>query len=449
MLELYPFQEDALKYAMSVQHPAFFMEMRLGKTLVSVRWVKNIEAKRVLVVMPLTAMEAWETMLTYEEEPYLAMNTLKKTEREEVLVEQALKNTDRVWTLINYEMLLSVPNIMYVPWDVVILDESLRIMNPKARVTKMCTKGFRNAKHRAILTGCPTPESLLQLFCQFEFLHGRFMGCKSYWDFRQTYFQMHPWKKYDWEPKDGKRKEIKEILHKLAFVKTRREVKMGSKKIYERRYVDMSPEQRKLYTSITKDFAYQKDGVWEETQWAPVAELWLQRLAGGFTPDGQEVLSRAKVNGVIELLGGELSGLQVAIWFRFRAELELMTEALTKSKISWVQVNADVSYPERKEAIRNFRSGRSRVFLATEKCAKYGIDCSTADCAIYYSNEWSADDRIQSEDRIVHTQKSRPLLYIDMVTRDTVDKEVVDGIHDKSFNARAVMIRHLAKGLIK
>ena len=64
------YQKQALSYINRVKHPALFLEMRLGKTLIVVRWIKSHpEIKTILVVSPYSAFYGWKRELRLEGEP--------------------------------------------------------------------------------------------------------------------------------------------------------------------------------------------------------------------------------------------------------------------------------------------------------------------------------------------------------------------------------------------
>jgi SNF2 family DNA or RNA helicase len=246
---------------------------------------------------------------------------------------------------------------------------------------------------------------------------------------------------------------------------------LGSKVFFERRTVGMTDEQRKVYRRIVREWAYEADGLFPgiserdrnivggtdrnrakagdgdgydaggvvETDLAPVQFLWLRRVAGGFTPDAR-LIGQGKVREVLELLRGELSGKQLVVWFAFRDELELVRVELRRVGISSVCIHGGETFGNRKKALESFQSGRSRVLLATEDCAKYGVDASAADCAIYYSNSLSNDARQQSIKRIVHPMKKRPLLIVDLVSNETIDEDIVDTMVDKGARSGAFMV---------
>jgi hypothetical protein len=72
-------------------------------------------------------------------------------------------------------------------------------------------------------------------------------------------------------------------------------------------------------------------------------------------------------------------------------------------------------------------------------CGRYGLDMSKSSTNIYYSNSCSLENRAQSEDRILHPQKSEPLLTIDLAAKGTVDEKIVYLLQRKDINAEFFM----------
>jgi len=452
-----PHQKEAITYAIDVIHPALFCEQRLGKTLAVIRWVQKLNLRTVVVIAPKTVFEAWQRELTQEGERYLIACDMPLGKRLGVIA-QAFLSLRRIWLLINYEGITAtapkaivrrrktrlVPEWANLPWDAVIMDESTKIKNGLSHIGRICRLGFRHAKHRAILTGMPSPEGETDLFNQFAFLHDDFLGIDNWWDFRNRFFVNAGFR---WIPRKGAAKRIKTEVHKLAFIRRRIDVGLGSRKIYQNRYVDANPKQRILNKQIMREFAATlQNGETIETKNVLTQRLWLSRVAGGFTPE-EEPINSAKRDEIISLLTGELAGEKVVIWFRFLAELRCVQEALKRRRISCVVVDGSVTGERRSAAIREFRQS-ARVMLAIGKCAQYGIDCSTADTAIYYSNELSGEIRAQSEDRIIHPQKKVPVLIIDILTRKSIDEDIRALVSNKNLNG-TLFLMQLDKRLLR
>jgi len=463
--ELMRHQVKALAYCRRTRHPALFLEMRLGKTLVVIRWAKLACPKpsRILVIAPLTTLVSWANELTLEGETWLRGWGLSEDSRNEVLCDAFQRITNRrVWVLVNYEAVRAsapvisttrkdrfgithvnkkrlAPFIAGLDWYTVVLDESTAIRNPQAQISDLMVRLFREVPHRFVLSGLPAPESLLDLFQQFRFLDGKFVGFHEFWPFRAHHF-VGPTAENRWVPKRESREAIREAVHRRAFVLQRRDAGIGSRKVYEKRHVGMSPRQRRMYTELERLFIATLTGGEEvSTRWIVVQQLWLARIAGGHDPKAG-VIGKSKSQEILHLLNGELSAERVVIWCRFRAEVELVSTTLLENDISTVEIVGGVSSADRRDRLTRFASPRGpQVLIATQKTARHGLDCSQASTAIYYSNTYSCEDRLQSEDRILHPKKSEPLLYLDLISEGTIDETVANRVHMKRYSAQQLM----------
>jgi SNF2 family DNA or RNA helicase len=416
-----------LDYALPRDRIALFMQMRCGKCLVTIRWAASkLDAEKILIVAPNSCILGWQDELS--QEGYESL-WLRGPGREK----EAFTNTLQ-WNLISYASLRNSEEIAQAEWDCVVLDESTIIKNPTSEITKVCVHEMNHIKYKAILSGHPAPEGVLDYFCQMQFLYGRWMNCESWYQFRHKYFTSG-YNGWTWYENKGVRKKIKAAVQNDAFVLTRKKAGIGSKKIRETRYVYMTKKQKRIYESVENDFEFPDEG--SETKWIIVVRNWLAQVAGGYA-DG-EWISKRKINELMSLLQGELKDEQVVVWFRYRRELAAVWQELKKAGIPAVWIWGDpqqCSPKERERRRKKFQAGKARVLLAIESCAKYGLDCSAADTAIYYSNEYSGEARTQSEDRIIHALKKAPVLIIDLVTKGTVDEDVLYALRQKRTDAQ-------------
>jgi SNF2 family DNA or RNA helicase len=435
--------------------------MRLGKSLAAVRWTKQRikesgyepetvynRTHRVLVVAPVTTLQDWERELKFEGIDPKDIHWLLGSSTKRMSISNPLMK-DAGWFFVNYEGLRACPELFKHNWFTVIMDESTKLRNPQAQITKLCVSEFAYVKNAAILSGLPAPESPMDYFSQFHVLHGGFMGYNNFWAWRLRYFAQGP-TGWDWYPKKGTIDALKGEVHRLAFVMTRKEAKIGPKKIYERRYVYMNAPQKKMYAQVEKEFEFRKEesGELVQTKWNLERVYWLSRIAGGFFPDKEEVgsllISEEKLKELHALITEELKNDKIVVWFRYNAELKAAAQYLTSKGIKCGQVYGDIPLEERKHATDSFRAS-IRIMLAQVKCAKFGLDWSVASTAIYYSNSYDMEDRGQSEDRIVHPKKVEPVLYIDLVTKDTIDEEVIESLKEKYITTRIFMTKFITK----
>jgi len=442
-----PYQVDAIEYCLNTQHPALLMEMRLGKTLVAIRSLRARLSNRsiILVVAPLTVLSAWERELNFEGEIFHKAFGMSSPRKMEVFrAVRGHKIPARIWALTNYETLRSCMEIATWDWDAVILDESTKIKTPGAQISQVCAAGFRKVTHRYILTGLIAPENPLEMFSQFKFLSGWFMGCGNIYQFRSKFFKQStdPWNP-GWLPKPRSLEYIHEAMHSTAFVLRRKDVNVGSKKQYETRSIKLTAAQLSEYDKVEKHFEVENMEL--TTSYILVLETWLGRMAGGWYPNDIECglegeqFHDTKANEIVDLLTGELAGEQAVVWFRFNKELDDVAARLRSKGVHVGTIQGSVSILKRGEEVNRFRAGSTRIICCQIACGKFGLDFSTAGVAIYYSNAYSCEARAQSEDRIIHPTDKAPKLIIDMVTRGTIDEKVVEMLQDKKRNSQYFM----------
>lgn len=438
MKTLRPHQKKALEYALPRARIALFMEMRLGKTLVAIRWAKAQGCQNILVLGPSSVLPGWKEELLGDGVKPLRIVELKEStqERYEIaeVIAQATPSNKTHWFLTNYECMSENPNMFRIPWDCIILDESTKIKNPQAEISKLLCKHNIHVGFRACLSGAPGPEGEQDYFQQMKFLWDGFMHQQEFWHWRNKYCTNIG---YTWVFNPVFAKLFKESLNTSAFTMTRKEAGMGEVKVYEKRYVEMNSLQRKLYEDMEKDFEYTFKNKLKDTKWAPVKYEWMQQIANGFAEvnDSLSNISDAKWQVIKELMRGDLKDEKVVIWFKHNWELEFVERMIIGVLKKWPAVYTG----QKKWCEHEFKVKDVQIMLAQPKAAMQGLDWSAASTAIYYSNWPDGEIRIQSEDRIVSTEKKEPLLYIDLVCKDTIDEDIVDLVREKKSKSNNLM----------
>jgi len=428
---LYKHQRPMLYYALKEKHTAFLVGMRLGKTLTTIRDIKVKCGKdmKVLIVAPLSVLGEWKKELLLEGETDFQIILGTKKARLEMVLQP------KRWNIINYEAQRSVPEMAGIDWDVVVLDEAVRIKNPKILLTKFFLRNFKKVPHKYILSGLLNPESGLDMWCPLAFLYERPFGFGSYWAFRLKMFEQG-WNNR-WTPKAGTTTKMAEYLATHAYTLNRKDVGMGGKKIFQIRHAIMDKKTKKQYDAIQADLEYTLNGETKQTAYAMTKLMWLRQLANGWL--GNEFYGDHKLSVLMGLLSEQLRKEKVVVWYTFNQDIETTGIVLDKLGMSYAVINGDVPPFERNAIINNFQTKpRPRILLMQVAVGQYGIDLSASDTAIFYSCPYSHSQRVQAEDRILNLSKSSPLLYIDLHTQDTVDAEIYNAVVHKRMAASAV-----------
>lgn len=427
---------------------ALFHEMRLGKTLTTIRWASAIPGSR-LVVAPLAVLYAWERELQMEN---IKPETLDAEKRRELAsdldafleVSNQVQNGDG-WYLINYEGLIETGNktrrgkpkatpsmFAILKWQTIILDESACIRNPQAQRTKVCLEMGKVAKQRAVLSGLPNPEGPLDFFSQMQFVYRSFMGCSNYWEFRATHFILDEWGNAI--PRLGATRLIRQAVRKKASVLSRKEVGLDNIPLVETRHVDFTPEHRKKYDLIERDFEFEG----RETNWSVVKFNWMLQYTGGCPTEGTG--HALKLMELAYLLRSELKGQQFLVWYQFQREGDAIVDRLTNqfNRYKVGRIAGNVSLAKRKRFQRQLERGEIDGLVLQVGCARYGLDLSAASVAIYYTIPSSHDVYGQSRDRIVHPKKKEPLLLVHLLVRNTIDDDIFTVLQDKRTCSRTL-----------
>jgi len=67
---------------------------------------------------------------------------------------------------------------------------------------------------------------------------------------------------------------------------------------------------------------------------------------------------------------------------------------------------------------------------------------------IYYNNQYDLEIRLQSEDRAHRIGQTQHVLYVDLVSPDTVDEKIIKALKDKIDIAQEVLGESAKKWLI-
>lgn len=428
--KLYPHQRTAFAYAIKQRHPALFMEMRLGKTLVTIRVINTYTPRdellglRVLVLAPNSAIGSWEDQLAEEGVPFVRLIGSGKKRRG--VLDEEFNNAGAKWFLANKEIWQSAPGVADLPFDSVVLDESTFIKNPRAKVTKWAIKGFRDVLHRWILTGTPNPEGDHEYVCQMIFCNNYFYGLNCYWKF-QAKLMEPALSGYGYDLIPWVRSKIAKEVGKDALVMRRKDVKLKEVRVRERRTVDFPPEMRKIYKTAEEEYALTIDGEESTTIWATGRYTWLRQLCGGVVDGVMQWKGKAKE--LLDLLTGELRHEKVVVWCMYNDEVELLHQMIKKAKIPSAYIwGRGMKQAEREKVRRAWERGRHRVLIVQQAVAQMGMNLSASDTLIYYSTPPGALARQQTEARTITIQKCKdgtPQLIIDIVVPNTVDEDVL------------------------
>jgi SNF2 family DNA or RNA helicase len=328
------------------------------------------------------------------------------------------------------------------------IDESTTIKGHTAQRSKNAVKVGLGAKFRRIMTGSPVTKSPMDLYQQCEFLSPNCLNAHSYFAFQARYavtverqLASHSFKQVV-----GYRRldELKEKLDRFSFRVRKDECFDLPDKVFLKREVELTPEQRRAYDQMVLAALATFDQGMSTTVNALTQIMRLQQIVcGHVTLDTGEVIS-LKSNRMDELLAAiEESDGKIIIWANFRHDIEAVKLALSKA----YGMNAVATYfgdtaaEERSDIVDRFQDPNSelRFFVGQPRTGGYGLTLTEAHTMIYYSNSYDLEIRLQSEARIDRYGQKNKMTYIDLSSPNTVDEKIVDALQKKMDIANLIL----------
>ena len=476
----YDHQLSAFNNSCNAPYHALFMEMGTGKTKVIVDTMgslfENNKVTHALVVAPKGVFDNWVQLeipahLPERIKRYVVRWQPNFTNKyKEELLKVAVPENREPETLnilvMNVEALSTSKGsaaayrfLELNPDSFMVVDESTTIKNRTAARTKSVMRCGEKARYRRILTGSPVTKSPMDLYTQCSFLSLNALGFKSFYSFQARYAVMRRRtmgvKNFQEIVSFQRLDELSERLDKFATRVLKEDCLDLPAKVYVRRKVELTSEQKKLYGQMKElALAQLDDGKLATTANVLTQIMRLHQIAcGHFQPDEQAPIQPINNNRLDELLTicEENSGKSI-IWATWTHDIKSIEEALTKAygRDSVASYYGATPQDERQKIVKEFEDVNSplRFFVGQPSTAGYGITLIAASTVIYYSNSYNLEHRIQSEDRAHRIGQKKSVTYIDLYSPATIDEKITQALRDKINLAGQVLGENLVDWLI-
>lgn len=455
----YDHQRKALEASWAEEYYALFMEMGTGKTKVAIDTMAVLyEAGKInaaLIVAPKGVYDNWfkneiPAHLPDRIERTLLRWTPAKTKRMEIDLKDFIVgdfNGIKIFVM-NIEAFstsrgtdAATAFLYQNPNNLVVVDESTTIKNRKAARTKNIVKLQEYSKYRRILTGSPITKSPMDLFSQCDFLKNKALGFNSYFAFQARYanIQQRTMGHRSFQQIVGYRRldELSEKLDTFSDRVLKQDCLDLPEKVYVRREIEFTPEQKKLYTQMKKlALAKLESGELATTASVLTQIMRLQQICCGFIQPDEGEIETIPSNRLKELLelSDEVQG-KAIIWATYTHDILRIEEEL---KLRFGPDSVATYYggtpqDQRQEIVTRFQDKADplRFFVGQPRTGGYGITLTAANTVIYFSNSYDLEIRLQSEDRAHRIGQTNKVTYIDMVSPDTIDEKILQALRSK------------------
>lgn len=441
----HPYQQYAINRVVSDPAVALFLEPGLGKTVITLTAIKELQAYRwevfrPLVVAPKKVAEAtwateaakWDHLKDMTVVPILG-NTKQRI--------KALYSPGNIWVT-NRENLPWLVDYCRNDWpfDMVVLDESTSFKNSRAKRFVALKRVRPRIRRMVELTGTPSPNGLPDLYAQIYLLDGGARLGRTLTSFREIYMSQdyaHPGQQYrTYSLLPGADQRIRDAIADICVSMKTEDYLTLPDFIENIVPVVLDPAASKAYTKLEREMLLQVDTETITAGTAAVLNGKLLQLCGGavYSNEGEVVpVHNCKLDAFLELIE-QLNGEHALVFYWFQHERDRIVTAL---KDTGLRVRVYES-PDDEQA---WNAGEVDVLLAHPVSCGYGLNLQAGGhhCIWYTLPNWALEIFQQANTRLHRQGQKYPVISHLLITQGGVDQDVLASLQSKGDGQEALM----------
>lgn len=459
-LEPYPFQSAGVEYISQRNGCLLADEMGLGKTIQAILTI-NLRTCEVVVLCPKIAKPNWlnelrkwligeYTIFIYETNK-VRYSTKKNT------------NHDKQTKIhvINYDLLRKFgANLMQVPFNFLIADESHALKNPSAQRTKLAMNLAKKSKYKLFITGTPIYNKPKDLFTTLHMLDNRLFP--TYRGFTKRYcagrLVQYGDKAYYKDDGSSNVEELNRLLRSTYMIRRlKKEVlkdlpnKVKDMVVVESSTLDDAVAREKAVIKKIKDVKEKMKGMQIADQDPDTEAMFKESIKNlreshtitiGELSKVRHELADIKVPYVVEFVKNILDNSEtkekVVVFSHHKSVAASLYEKL--SEYNAVVVTGQTTGVARENAIQSFQNNPDvRVFIGNMAATGVAITLTQAHFAVFAELDWTPAVVQQSEDRLHRIGQENTVWVYYVVANGSIDSRIAKMIVEKQETADEIL----------
>ena len=434
------YQRYCIDYIKTHPISALFLDMGLGKTVTTLTALRDLMlddmfVSKVLVIAPLrVARDTWPAEVEKWDHLHdLDVSVIVGTVRERTA---ALNHNAMVYVINreNVKWLVEYYEKNGLRWDFdcVVIDELSSFKNHQAQRFKWLRKIRPFVKRWIGLTGTPTSNGLMDLWAEIGILDGgerlgRFIG-----RFRDAYFKagaMNPQTGvvFSYIPRPGAEEQIYERISDITISMKALDYLDMPECVYVNHEVEMSKPERKLYDQLKTDLIIPtEDGDIDARNAAALSNKLLQMSNGAvYDENGDARVIHSRKLEMLDDLIESANGQPVLIAYWFKHDRARIVEHLIETGYEPRDIRESGD-------IKDWNAGKIPVAPIHPAGAGHGLNIQDGGhILIWFGLTWSLELYQQTNARLWRQGQSNTVTIHHIVTKDTVDEDVLAALEAK------------------
>ena len=429
------YQEMAIEKIYSTPRCGLFLDMGLGKTVITLTAIEDLiynqfEVSKVLVIAPLrVAEDTWSReSQKWDHLKDLRISKILGTPQQRRLAlarEADVYITNRENVVWLTDEISGIGNGWF--FDMVVIDELSSFKSPKAQRFRALKKYISRSSRVVGLTGTPAPNGLIDLWSQMYLIDsGERLG-KTVTGYRERYFtpnQRNQTTIFNYKLKDNAEKAIMDKISDICVSMKAEDWLDMPERIDSVVNVKMTPEQKEAYEKFEKE-AYMQfmEGEVTAASAAALTNKLLQNSNGAmYTNTGEyAVTNDNKLDALADIIEAA-NGKPILCFYSFRHDLERI---LKKFKYAVKLEDSD--------DIEKWNNGEIPLLLAHPASAGHGLNLqSGGNIIVWYGLTWSLELYQQANARLYRQGQEQAVIIHHLITEDTCDSRVYMSLQGKA-----------------
>ena len=423
-------------------HPiaALFLDMGLGKTVITLSAIKDLmletfEVSKVLIIAPLrVARDTWPAEIEkWDHLKGLDISVIVGDVKTRIAAVHHpamiyIVNRENIrWLVEYYEK-----NGMRWDFSMVVIDELSSFKNYQSQRFKFLRKVRPFVKRWVGLTGTPSSNGLMDLWAEIGILDGGERLGKFIGRYREAYFKagsMNPATGivFQYVPRQGAEEMIYQRISDITISMKALDYLNMPDCVPTRYEVEMNTEERKIYDMLRQDLLIPlKDGDIDAANAGALTGKLLQMSNGAvYDENGKaRVIHDHKLEALEDLIEAS-NGQPVLVAYWFKHDRERIINHLSKLKIKVRDIKSSTD-------IKDWNAGNIPVALIHPASAGHGLNIQQGGhILIWFGLTWSLELYQQTNARFWRQGQTHVVTIHHIITKNTVDEDVVTALEQK------------------
>lgn len=309
-------------------------------------------------------------------------------------------------------------------------DEMHKLKGPNSLRTKAALAIAEACDWRIGMTGTPLLQGIQDIWSQWYVIDLGLTFGASKVQYEREFLMRHPWSQFGLVPKPGAPEAISARLARRGLRFTKEECLDLPPRVYERHLLDMAPDQARAYAAMRDDLVVELEDETIAASTQLVSLLRLAQITSGFL-GGTAFVVNPKLLDVVDVVDDNPT--PTIIWAWFKRDVAALRDVFAARCPAIVDGTTDTH--------ELFRNGTTDLLIGNPASGGAGLNLQRASLAIYYSQNYSLEARLQSEGRNYRSGSERhaSVTYVDLVCRNSIDLVIATALREKKQLADVVL----------